>query len=110
MRTALAKTTREVFSSELFAKSAHFQTWDKRWGFLLRLLKSWQEPSSEALSTSLSSDGVSKMWAVYFRDHIHQNIHGQLAIFATRKQAREWVKNVGMRSRSISRVVILDDH
>ena len=50
------------------------------------------------------------MWAVYFRDHIHQNIHGQLAIFATRKQAREWVKNVGMRSRSISRVVILDDH
>jgi hypothetical protein len=32
------------------------------------------------------------MWVVWFRDHIHTDAHGQLACFATKRQATAWIK------------------
>lgn len=36
---------------------------------------------------------IKQLWAVWFRDHIHTDIEGKLAIFTTRAKAADWVYN-----------------
>ena len=48
------------------------------------------------------------MWAVWVNGHIHQDMHGQLAVFATRKAARRWVKVYGMGGLLVARIAVLD--
>jgi hypothetical protein len=37
-----------------------------------------------------------KLWAVWFRDHIHTDAEGKLAVFPTRTKAVTWIKGYGM--------------
>lgn len=36
------------------------------------------------------------LWAVWYRDHIHTDVHRKLAIFATREEAKRWIMDHGM--------------
>lgn len=36
------------------------------------------------------------MYAVLFKDHIHTDVDGKLAIFRHKQKAEEWVKNHGI--------------
>ena len=48
------------------------------------------------------------LWSVWFQDHIHTDAERKLAIFATRKEAADWIKNYGMpecRVRKLSALV-----
>jgi hypothetical protein len=47
------------------------------------------------------------LWAVWWTDHVHTDKNGQLAIFATRMAAREWVKKYGIPGCRIERIFAL---
>jgi hypothetical protein len=44
----------------------------------------------------MSHDFPMQVWAAWFRDHIHTDVHGQLAIFAKRKDAQAWIDEHGL--------------
>lgn len=43
-------------------------------------------------------------WAVWFKDHIHTDCYGQLAIFSNRKFALAWMKKYALPGCSVKRV------
>ena len=47
------------------------------------------------------------MWAIWFKDHIHEDVNGQLAIFATRKHARAWMKKCGWADCKIRSITVI---
>lgn len=46
------------------------------------------------------------IWAVWFQDHIHTDANGQLACFATRDAARDWVSLYGIPGCRVAKVAI----
>ncbi len=47
------------------------------------------------------------LWAVWFEDHIHTDIHGQYAIFRNREKARRWMEKYGIPGCRVARLVVI---
>jgi hypothetical protein len=46
------------------------------------------------------------LWAVWFRDHIHTDAEGKLAVFQTRTKAVTWIKEYGMPECKVGRFFV----
>ena len=49
------------------------------------------------------------VWAVWFKDHIHTDRFGQLAIFASRKAAMEWKKKYAIPGCRVARMMAYEE-
>lgn len=46
------------------------------------------------------------LWSVWFRDHIHTDSEGKLAIFPTREAAMRWTKEYGMPACKVRKLTL----
>lgn len=48
------------------------------------------------------------MWAVWFKDHIHTDHLGQLAIFDCKRAAQAWMKKYAIPGCRVARIVLAE--
>ena len=47
-----------------------------------------------------------RLWAVYFKDHIHTDYEQKLAVFRTYGKARKWVREYGTDECRVTRLEV----